>query len=66
MRKVKLEMSELRVESFPTAAVEQARPGTVEARAAASRPSACASACATCVNCTSYPFLCFCTENGCV
>ncbi|HET7462208.1 MAG TPA: hypothetical protein VFJ82_13210 [Longimicrobium sp.] len=65
MRKVKLETNELRVESFPTGALDRSGPGTVEGRAAATRASACASACATCANCSSYPYVCFCTENGC-
>lgn len=65
MKKVKLELDELNVESFPTGTPEPAGEGTVQGRAAATRASACASACATCANCSSYPYVCFCTENGC-
>jgi hypothetical protein len=60
MKKMTLDLASLRVESFAAETPEAAR-GTVHAEGA-TRVSACASACATCANCSSYPYVCFCTE----
>ena len=61
MYKVRLEIDALRVETFATEAAAKAARGTVHAEAA-TRASHCASQCATCANCSSYPDVCFCTE----
>ncbi|MBV9108136.1 MAG: hypothetical protein JO306_01865 [Gemmatimonadetes bacterium] len=64
MKKMTLDLGSLRVESFAAETPADAR-GTVHAEAA-SKASNCATACLTCVNCSSYPDACFCTEvPGC-
>lgn len=61
MKKMTLDLGSLRVETFAAQAAEAAPRGTVHAEGG-TRVSACASACATCANCSSYPYVCFCTE----
>ena len=61
MKKIRLDAESLRVETFSTEALEQAR-GTVHADEATVPASACFS-CASCAgDCSSYPYYCFCTE----
>jgi hypothetical protein len=65
MKKMTLDMDSLHVETFDTETAAKVARGTVHAEAA-SKASNCATACLTCVNCSSYPDACFCTEApGC-
>ncbi|HEX2081541.1 MAG TPA: hypothetical protein VHG08_27810 [Longimicrobium sp.] len=70
MRKLRLEMGELQVESFATGSEMEVRRGTVEAykRRAVSSPTACGGTCVeqTCAPTLGDTYCGTCEEDGCV